>query len=95
MLCCLWRNELKINRICNKSNRAIVSLQDKHVKEQQIDHWKKIISIQEQLKTNQNRVSLLRDKIEDLHKQYKEIESAPGTRDIAQEFNFRSVFRHP
>lgn len=31
----------------------------------------------------------LRDKVEDLHKQYKALESVTGTRDITQEFTFR------
>jgi lysine-specific histone demethylase 1 len=63
--------------------------QDKHVKEKQINHWKEIIGLQEKLKANQNRITAIRDQIEDLHKQHKEIEDLPGTRDVAQEFNFR------
>ena len=68
-------------------------MQDKNVKETQIGHLKEIITIQEKLKSNQNRMSTLRDKIEDLHKQYKEIESASETRDSAQEFHFRAKAR--
>lgn len=52
----------------------VIKLQEKHVKEKQIKHWKDIISLQEQLKTNQNRMCNVRDKIEELHKQHKELE---------------------
>ena len=70
------------------------NFQDKHVKEKQISHWKEIISLQEKLKTNQSRIPVVRDKIEDLHKQYKDLESAPGVRDVTREFNFRYTIRH-
>ena len=70
------------------------NFQDKHVKEKQISHWKEIISLQEKLKTNQSRIPAVRDKIEDLHKQYKDLESAPGVRDVTREFNFRYKIRH-
>ncbi len=46
--------------VCAESVNSIIFLnfsQDKHVKEQQINHWKKIIAIQEQLKTNQVSIS--------------------------------------
>jgi len=41
-----------------------------------------------------NRLIAVRDKIEDLHKQYKDLESITGSRDIAQEFAFRFSIYH-
>jgi lysine-specific histone demethylase 1 len=66
----------------------VIRLQEKHVKEKQVKHWKEIIVLQEKLKTNQNRLLALREKAEELHKQYKEVE-ANSSRDVTLEFAFR------
>ena len=66
----------------------VIKLQDKHVKEKQIKHWKDIIAVQEKLKTNQTRMISVRDKIEELHKQHKELEEKQD-RDVTQEFAYR------
>ena len=71
----------------------IIKLQEKYVKEKQIDHLKEIIALQEVLKTNQNRIVTVKDKIEDLHKQYKELEERTSNRDVTQEFAFRTKAR--
>lgn len=66
----------------------VIRLQDKHVKERQIKHWKEIIALQEKLKVNQTRLAGLKDKIEELNKQYKEFEKEEN-RDVTREFAFR------
>ena len=58
------------------------------MKEKQIEHWKEIIALQEKLKITQNRIISVKDKIDDLDKQHKELEGS-GNRDITQEFAFR------
>ena len=63
-------------------------LQEKNVKERQIDHWKDIIALQEKMKSNQNKIVTVVDKIEELTKQHKELEEIEK-RDVAQEFSFR------
>ena len=67
-------------------------LQEKHVKEKQIQHWKEIIQLQEKLKTNQNRIITTTDKVEILHKEYKELEAVTN-RDVTKEFAFRTKQR--
>ena len=66
----------------------IIKLQEKHVKEKQIDHWKEIIGLQEKMKTNQTKIVTVVDKIEELTKQKKDLEKVEA-RDVAQEFAFR------
>ena len=63
-------------------------LQEKNVKERQIDHWKDIIALQEKMKSNQNKIVTVVDKIEELTKQHKELGEIEK-RDVAQEFSFR------
>ena len=63
-------------------------MQEKNVKERQIDHWKDIIALQEKMKSNQNKIVTVVDKIEELTKQHKELEEIEK-RDVAQEFSFR------
>ena len=58
------------------------------MKERQIDHWKDIIAFQEKMKSNQNKIVTVVDKIEELTKQHKELEEIEK-RDVAQEFSFR------
>merc|ERR1719187_866768 len=84
---------------CNKEPVAlgesmewVIKLQEKHVKEKQLKYWKDIISVQDSLKTNQTRLVSMRDKLADLHRQYKELE-AQNPRDAIQEFAFRTKLR--
>lgn len=69
----------------------IIKLQEKHVKERQIKHWKDIIYVQEKLKTNQTKILNLRDKIEDLHKEHNDLKDLQN-RDVTAEFNMRFVW---
>ena len=41
----------------------VIKLQEKHVKERQLKYWKDIITVQENLKTNQTRILAVRDKL--------------------------------
>lgn len=68
----------------------VIKLQEKHVKEKQIEHWKLILEMQEKLKTNQQRMLQLRDHIEALHQQHTELASSKAQRDVTQEFVLRS-----
>ena len=76
----------------------VIKLQEKNVKEKQIKYYKDIITVQENLKTNQPSLISSKDKITDTHKQYKELE-AVNPRDVTQEFAYRTklkwTFRRP
>merc|ERR1712018_364796 len=75
-----------------QSMEWIIKLQEKNVKEKQIQHWKEIIQLQEKLKTNQNRLTTVADKVEALHKEYKELEDV-SDHDVTKEFAFRTKQR--
>ena len=70
----------------------VIKLQEKNVKEKQIKYYKDIITVQENLKTNQTSLISSKDKISDIHKQYKELE-AVNPRDVTQEFAYRTKLR--
>lgn len=71
----------------------VIKLQEKHVKEKQIQHWKAILELQEKLKTNQNKMLQVRERIEDLYKQHKELGESKQMKDITHEFVLRSKYR--
>lgn len=71
----------------------VIKLQEKNVKEKQVQHWKTVIALQEKLKTNQLNMLTLKERIEDLNKQYKELSDIKGLKDITQEFVMRSKLR--
>ncbi|XP_018916026.1 lysine-specific histone demethylase 1A isoform X2 [Bemisia tabaci] len=71
----------------------VIKLQEKSVTEKQLQHWKAVIGLQERLKTNQHRMISVKETLEDLHKQYKELLSECRVRDITQEFLIRSKLR--
>ncbi|XP_060587721.1 lysine-specific histone demethylase 1A-like [Ruditapes philippinarum] len=72
---------------------AVIKLQEKHVKEKQIEHQKNIIELQEKLKKNLNQCLVLKDRIEELHKQWKEASEVKPPRDITAEFLIKSKLR--
>ena len=55
-------------------------------------YWKDIIGLQENLKNNQTRILAISDKLEEVQRQYKELE-AQANRDITQEFAYRTKLR--
>ncbi len=67
----------------------VIKLQEKHVKEKQIKHWKEIMHLQEKLKANLNKMSGLKDKLERLRKQHKEFEEDTN-REGPREFEYRT-----
>ncbi|KAK3097833.1 hypothetical protein FSP39_013611 [Pinctada imbricata] len=72
---------------------AVIKLQEKHVKEKQCEHQRNIIELQEKLKKNQQGMLALRDKVEELHKQWKEASEVKPPRDITAEFLVKSKLR--
>ena len=75
-----------------QSMEWIIKLQEKNVKEKQIQHWKEIIQLQDKLKSNQNRIITVAEKVEELRKQYLELEGV-SNRDVIKEFDFRTKAR--
>ena len=75
-----------------QSMEWIIKLQEKNVKEKQIQHWKEIIQLQDKLKVNQNRIITVADKVEELQKQHLELEAVED-RDVTKEFAFRTKAR--
>jgi len=64
----------------------VIKLQEKNVKEKQLKYWKAIIGLQEQLKTNQLRVAVVKEKLAESHKHFKELE-VQTNRDTTQEYS--------
>lgn len=64
----------------------MIKLQEKHIKDKQIEHHKAIISLQEKLKKNQQEMIRLRDDIKQANKQLKDKKAA----DDVKEFDLRS-----
>uniref|UniRef100_A0A8C4JFX3 Lysine-specific histone demethylase 1A n=1 Tax=Dromaius novaehollandiae TaxID=8790 RepID=A0A8C4JFX3_DRONO len=72
---------------------VVIQLQEKHVKDEQIEHWKKIVKTQEELKDLLNKMVSLKEKIKELHQQYKEASEVKPPRDITAEFLVKSKHR--
>uniref|UniRef100_A0A8C5UE96 Lysine-specific histone demethylase 1A n=1 Tax=Malurus cyaneus samueli TaxID=2593467 RepID=A0A8C5UE96_9PASS len=72
---------------------VVIQLQEKHVKDEQIEHWKKIVKTQEELKDLLNKMVNLKEKIKELHQQYKEAAEVKPPRDITAEFLVKSKHR--
>lgn len=71
----------------------IYSLQEKHVKDKQIQHWKNVISLQDKLKTQLAEISNVKTNIKQLHKEIKEAKEAfekTATRDVSELFKIKS-----
>ncbi|XP_056016199.1 lysine-specific histone demethylase 1A-like isoform X1 [Ostrea edulis] len=72
---------------------AVIRMQEKHVKEKQCEHQRNIMELQEKLKKNQTAMLSLKDKVEELHKQWKEATEVKPPRDITAEFLVKSKLR--
>lgn len=72
---------------------AVIRMQEKHVKEKQCEHQRNIIELQEKLKKNLHQMLSLKDKIEELHKQWREASDVKPPRDITAEFLVKSKLR--
>lgn len=66
----------------------VINLQEKHVKEKQIQHWKTFIGLQEKLKCNQTKIIDVLHSLEELSREYDELIENQN-RDVTQEFAVR------
>lgn len=66
----------------------VIQLQEKNVKEKQIQHLKAVLDLQEKLKENQTRLVSLKERIEELSGDYNELNEMKN-RDANNEFRFR------
>ncbi|EMP29927.1 Lysine-specific histone demethylase 1A [Chelonia mydas] len=87
------KKELRVGAVRSSSYTAPDRLQEKHVKDEQIEHWKKIVKTQEELKDLLNKMVNLKEKIKELHQQYKEASEVKPPRDITAEFLVKSKHR--
>lgn len=97
---------------------SVCRLQEKHVKDEQIEHWKKIVKTQEELRDLLNKVEATfsclqphihrvagnvlfptfqmvstRERVKELHQQFKEASEVKPPRDITAEFLVKSKHR--
>ncbi|XP_025088904.1 lysine-specific histone demethylase 1A-like isoform X3 [Pomacea canaliculata] len=72
---------------------AVIKLQEKHVKEKQCEHQRRLIEMQENLRKTQNQMLNLKEKAEELHRQCKEAAEVKPPRDITAEFLVKSKLR--
>lgn len=70
----------------------VIKLQEKHVKEKQIQHLKAVITLQEKLKANQSQLIEIKNKIRETNEKIKEL-AAVEKRDIELEFAYRSTLK--
>lgn len=71
----------------------VIKLQEKHVKERQIQHLKTVITLQEKLKINQNRMIALKEHMHEANLIFKEMGQCTEKRDTKTEFAYRSQLR--
>lgn len=67
----------------------VIKLQEKSVKEKQIQHWKAILELQEKLRENHMKLIETRERVEELNRIYRE-SAGQKQRDVTQEFVHRS-----
>uniref|UniRef100_A0A6Q2X1X9 Lysine-specific histone demethylase n=1 Tax=Esox lucius TaxID=8010 RepID=A0A6Q2X1X9_ESOLU len=72
---------------------VVIQLQEKHVKDEQIEHWKKIVKTQEDLKELLNKMVSTKERVKELHQQHKEASEVKPPRDITAEFLVKSKHR--
>ncbi|CAG10422.1 unnamed protein product, partial [Tetraodon nigroviridis] len=72
---------------------VVIQLQEKHVKDEQIEHWKKIVKTQEELRDLLNKMVNTKERVKELHQQYKEASEVKPPRDITAEFLVKSKHR--
>ncbi|XP_041711465.1 lysine-specific histone demethylase 1A isoform X7 [Coregonus clupeaformis] len=72
---------------------VVIQLQEKHVKDEQIEHWKKIVKTQEDLKELLNKMVGTKERVKELHQQHKEASEVKPPRDITAEFLVKSKHR--
>uniref|UniRef100_A0A8C5NHG4 Lysine-specific histone demethylase n=1 Tax=Gouania willdenowi TaxID=441366 RepID=A0A8C5NHG4_GOUWI len=72
---------------------VVIQLQEKHVKDEQIEHWKKIVKTQEDLRDLLNKLVSVKERVKELHQQFKEASEVKPPRDITAEFLVKSKHR--
>ncbi|KAJ3666560.1 hypothetical protein Zmor_001998 [Zophobas morio] len=70
----------------------VIKLQEKHVREKQIQHLKSVITLQEKLKTNQKLLVGIKEHMLETNAKIKEL-SGIDKRDVQLEFAYRSAVR--
>lgn len=70
----------------------VIKLQEKHVKEKQIQHLKSVIALQDKLKTNQQELIRVKETMQEINLKVKEVADIEK-RDLNQEFTHRSGIR--
>ncbi|XP_071051181.1 lysine-specific histone demethylase 1A [Onthophagus taurus] len=70
----------------------VIKLQEKHVKEKQIQHLKSVIALQEKLKVNQKQMLGIKEHMEELNDKVKDWAKI-DKRDVQLEFAYRSGIR--
>lgn len=71
----------------------VIKMQERQVKEQQIEYAKKILKIQEQLKTSLAQMVQIKEKVKQTHKEYQDALKVKEPRDITSEFLVKSKLR--
>lgn len=69
---------------------CVIKLQEKFVKEKQIEHWKSVLELQEKLKVNQQNMLETKERVASLH---KELAAAKTSRNVTEEFAHRDKQR--
>uniref|UniRef100_A0A3Q2XZ25 Lysine-specific histone demethylase n=1 Tax=Hippocampus comes TaxID=109280 RepID=A0A3Q2XZ25_HIPCM len=72
---------------------VVIQLQEKHVKDEQIEHWNKIVKTQEELRDLLNKMVSTKERVKELHQQFKEASDVKPPRDITAEFLVKSKHR--
>lgn len=70
----------------------VIKLQEKHVKEKQIQHLKAVIALQDKLKINQKQLIDVKERMKEVNLKMKEC-AAIEKRDIQEEFAYRSAVK--
>ncbi|BFZ09606.1 hypothetical protein BsWGS_12645 [Bradybaena similaris] len=72
---------------------AVIKLQEKHVKDKQCEHQRSIIEMQERLRKCQAQMLAQKERVQELHRQWKEASDVKPPRDITAEFLVKSKLR--
>lgn len=68
-------------------------MQEKNVKDKQIQHWKNVVALQEKAKTNLSKMTTMREQMKILSKEVKELKEVidkKNSKDINDLFAFKS-----
>ncbi|KAL7636863.1 UNVERIFIED_CONTAM: hypothetical protein RMT77_012621 [Armadillidium vulgare] len=71
----------------------VINLQEKHVKQEQIDHWKNVVRLQDSLMSCLKRLQELYIKIVKLNKEHKRLSEGRNPKEITNEFVYRAQLR--